>query len=198
VGSFSGLDKLIESQRRAIEQVLAAGQQGLLQFITPHEGQLQRLTDSIQESVFRAIAAIAESDRWQADHRKYAAVMLALGWPPVMDLYVDQTNEIVSRFDPNDPTALADEVSEALVEFFDEESLGRKLQEWREVKWVDRRMCILEKVILAHVRGDYELSVPAMLPQIEGVVASGFAYTGRLSGRDLDRLYDRLWQPVTM
>lgn len=192
MGSFSGLDKMLAAPTHAIERVLGAQQHGLTKFIAQYQGQLQSSIDLIGQNLARGIAAMVESKRWQAHHERYATAMLALGWPPVMDLYVDQTREIISRFDPDDPASLADEVSDFLVEFFDESSLVKKLQEWRELRWVDSRIGILEKVVRAHVDGNYELSVPAMLPQIEGVVASGFAYTGQLTGRELDRLYDRL------
>ena len=192
MASFAWLDKYVREQERALSLVLRAQEQGINRLTAQYQDQLQRLNDVIGTNLSRALAGIADSDRWQANQKRYVAVMLALGWPPIMDLYVPQTNEIIARFDPADPGELADEVSAFLVKFFDEKALALKLAEWRELKWVDRRLPILEKVVEAHVRGDYELSVPSMLPQIEGIVASGFGYAGRLTGRDLDRLYDLL------
>lgn len=190
--SLTAAVALLAAHRQEWERALAAQRRTLELVRGRYAADILRAVAVANKYASQALSIIAEAERSRDRHRQYAAVMLALGWPPVLDIYPEQVNEILARFDSSNPIALAAEVSEFLVAFFDEGKLSGKLDEWRRVRWVDARIPILQKVIEAHIRGDYELSVPAMLPQIEGVVASGFAYAGWMNGKALDGLYDRL------
>jgi Metal binding domain of Ada len=184
------------SGRKGIESLDWAGfmsqYQRALDTITQNSAQIRRAIMIAQESANRAIAAIAQAQAGDERNRRYARAMLVLGWPPVLDIYTTQVSEILERFDSDAPEALAQEVSQFLVEFFSPELLRQKVAKWKELHWVQKRIGIVEKAVEAHIRGDFELSVPTMLAQIEGVVASGFAYVGFMRVADLKKLHDKL------
>lgn len=184
--------KALAARQRSIDAALSPSLAGLAKVMGQFGADLERSMSAIQETLARAIAAFANAETRDKQTREYAAAMLALGWPPVTDLYLPNIREIVSRFPTEDPEMFAAEVSDFLVRFYSPEELEQKLDSWRRLRWVDGRIAILEKVIKAHCAGDFELSIPALLPQIEGVVASGFAYSGRLNGQQLTALLDRL------
>ena len=184
--------KALAAQQRAINAALSQSMGGFAEVMGQISADLARSMPAVQETLARAIGAFANAQAWDKQSREYAVAMLALGWPPVPDLYLSNIQEIVTRFPTEDPVTFASEVSDFLVHFYSPEELDRKLDGWRRLRWLDGRIKILEKVIKAHCAGDFELSIPAVLPQIEGVVASGFAHSGRLAGHQLTALLDRL------
>lgn len=189
---FDRLAEMLNAYQQQIDRAIGPNLLAFQKVLARFGEETTQAMESATRTLTHALEAMARAESWDADRRRFAAAMLALGWPPVMDIYVSQVREIAVRFESEDSEALADEVSAFLLEFYDQATLERKLDDWRRLRWVEERLPILERVVQAHCDGQYELSVPAMLPQIEGVVASGFGHVGRLSGKALASLFDRL------
>jgi len=60
--------------------------------------------------------------------------------------------------------------------------------------WLKARIPILEEVIKAHISGNFWLSVPGILPQIEGVIAYGFKYVGYRFDKKREYYFDLLFK----
>lgn len=58
-----------------------------------------------------------------------------------------------------------------IVGYFSEEELSKITRRWRKNEVLQERVKILEDAVWAHNHGKYTLTVPALLPQIEGMIA---------------------------
>lgn len=108
------------------------------------------------------------------------AIMVELGWPPVMKLDLPSAVQIVRRYDAEGTEAVRQDVSDAILSLYDDDQVRRLLPSWEKQRFLRRRMPILRQVIEAHIAGHYWVSVPALLPQIEGIIPERY---GRKKGR---------------
>lgn len=108
----------------------------------------------------------------------FITLMLALGWPPLLDLNLQQMELIIKAHKEAKGDDINIHINDFLLNFYDEETLNEKLDLWKTKNWLIARIPILEEVIKAHLNGNYWLSIPGILPQIEGVIAYAFKYAG--------------------
>lgn len=81
---------------------------------------------------------------------------------------------------------LADqEFDEIFVLFYNKERLQVILKAWSERDHLSHRMKILTEAISAHIEGRFELSIPALLPQVEGIIADIKRHTGRMNQKNI-------------
>jgi hypothetical protein len=136
------------------------------------------------EQTGKAVLAFAR------DSERYRVTMLRLGWPPPLEIPVTLGRKLVKLWESE--AATEQDISAVIVEFYGSEELERLLRRWRQRRWLSRRMPILDDAVRAHARGEYNLSIPALLPQLEGALGDAFRHVGRLSSRDLERYTDEL------
>lgn len=134
--------------------------------------------DSIKEihDVVRAHGKLAD---------RFALIMIEMDWPPPVDIYPEQMIKIVEEYDEFGLEKVRDKVNNFLTSFYNEEILNEKLASWANKQWIRERILILEAGIKAHIEGKYTLSVPTILPQIEGIIANGYGHKGRMDGEQL-------------
>lgn len=138
-----------------------------------------------QSQVAEAIAALSEyPERHRRAVSEYAAICTRLGWPPTMQFPLSFLEAVVARSRGGaTDEELSAELTTAWEQYFDAhqiEEIAREWWEWPEV--LGSRRPILESALGAHHRGDYALSVPVFLSQMEGVLVDTFAHRGPLSG----------------
>jgi len=102
---------------------------------------------------------------------RFATIMVELGWPPSEELYVTDVKEVVAAYDEKGAEAISGWVDELVVERFRAEELNEMTENWSQKKWLANRIPILKQAVNAHVNENYFVSVPALLPQIEGIIA---------------------------
>ena len=119
---------------------------------------------------------------------RFALIMIEMDWPPPMDIYPDQMIKIVEEYDQFGVEKIRAKVNKFLINFYNEKILNEKLISWKNKGWIKKRIPILEAAIKAHIEGKYILSVPTILPQIEGIIADGYGHRGRMDGGQL-KLY---------
>jgi hypothetical protein len=112
-------------------------------------------------------------------------MLLVLGWPPPGHLPATLLDEITDEFHAENLTP--SDVEELFVHFYTADLLRELTTEWRLNGHFPHRIRILEAAVAAHVEGRFELSVPAMLPQIEGVIADFFGHIGRMNNAALQQ-----------
>jgi len=79
------------------------------------------------------------------------------------------------------------EVENFLISKYDDEKIDEILIKWKKKQWLGKRISILEQAIWAHKEHRFNLSVPAILFQIEGIIAEGYGHYGKMYGRQLER-----------
>jgi hypothetical protein len=124
----------------------------------------------------------------------FVTLMLSLGWPPLLDVDPQLMEIIIKAYNENKEDNLIQDVNTFLLEFYDEKILFDKLSDWKNKDWLKNRIPILEAVIEAHLNGNYWLSVPGILPQIEGVIAYGFKYVGYRFDKKREKYFDLLFK----
>lgn len=109
---------------------------------------------------------------------KYTATLIAFRWPPpTMDTDFGDMQHIVDIRDSLPQTEAETEIDAFMLQRHGSDYVRERLDEWRHHRWIRNRVPILEAAVNAHVQGLYELSVPTLLPQIEGIIWEGYGST---------------------
>ncbi|MCK5397163.1 MAG: hypothetical protein KAJ33_02805 [Thermoplasmata archaeon] len=137
----------------------------------------QQMYDTYQQIAQTNFKIIQDIERWGEVSDKYSMYMLQFNWPPPMDMAASSVPLIVNRIE-KEGEAIKEELENAFIELYDERLLNEKLIEWKRKKWIKARIPIIESVIAAHIEGNYNLSIPTLLPQIEGAIYDGYGYKG--------------------
>lgn len=115
----------------------------------------------------------------------WGAFLIQMGWPPTTDLAAGALDQLADGLKRGELTE--GDVEDLFLEFYDEPRVRGLLAGWADDGQLSHRLPILDAAVEAHIRGEYLLSVPALLPQVEGVLAERFGHQGRLSGKRLER-----------
>ncbi len=114
--------------------------------------------------------------------QQFSIIMVDAGWPPHGDFFPEEIHHIVEYHSKHTQEEVANEIKRMCLEKYHEQEIERLREKWQKSKLLSRRMKILNEAIIAHKRGLYFTSVPALLAQIEGVIAEGYAHYGRMKG----------------
>jgi len=106
-------------------------------------------------------------------------MLFQLKWPPPGHLPAILLDKISLSFEKGKITA--QDIDEILVHFYTKDRLQEIVNTWSEQKFIQPRMKILREVVTAHIEGRYELSIPSLLPQIEGIIADINKHAGRMN-----------------
>ena len=125
---------------------------------------------------------------------KFYLISMELGWPPAMNRtkHVEESLQIVKEYEKDGLDHVKGMIESAMIRWHDKNYLKEMFREWATSPLLRPRIHILKAVLDAHLRGEYILSIPAMLPQIEGVVVSGLDISGRMSSRKFEEYIDSL------
>jgi hypothetical protein len=155
------------------------------------DGQLvevARATTSVAP-VVAAASSIIDKLRFvlslRAKGKRLESMLLAINWPPPGAMPADILDEIVVDYETGN--ASVDEIEARIVRYYDAGVLEEILAEWENNSRLTHRLPILRAAVRAHVAGLYELTVPALIPQIEGLLGEAFGHSGRMNGKDVSR-----------
>lgn len=123
---------------------------------------------------------------------KFGAILYSLDWPPPTDFSPAEMMEVVRLVSGLSQEEARRAIDRLMLRRYGKQRLRRLLWEWKDERWLQRRFPILESVVEAHIEKKYWLSVPALLPQIEGIVAEHEKYVGHLTRRDWETLLQRV------
>ncbi|MDD5477719.1 MAG: hypothetical protein PHG87_05960 [Candidatus Omnitrophica bacterium] len=85
------------------------------------------------------------------------------------------------------------QIEKQIMTFFDNKKLNKMLKEWKQSHLLKSRIHILKDAIWAHNQGKYTLSVPALLPQLEGIMVEGLELKGNVRYKEIkDSFQDKL------
>jgi hypothetical protein len=109
--------------------------------------------------------------------------LLSFDWPPLMHAPVNFVNRLRQYCDGMDPAKAQKEINESILGFYTPDRIRNEiLKPWETKTFLRHRIHILRSAIEAHISSNYALSVPALLPQLEGIVAENFKHKGRMMG----------------
>lgn len=114
-----------------------------------------------------------------------AEVQLAFreaGFPPCRLMTLDDWDRIVNVHASGGKAAVTPLVEDMAREMLASGELrDRILNDWMSNPKTTKRVHILRDALDAHLRGAFNLSIPAVLAQLEGVVADGTGHKGRMN-----------------
>jgi hypothetical protein len=131
------------------------------------------------EKFFRIIQELPKFSEYLSEMERESIVFLnANNWPPIVDMSIPFATKVVELGKKGENAA----IQKLLISYYSNARLKDEiLPGWRSSKMLKKRMPILEKAIHAHIRKDYELSVPAILSQLDGFIADSVGFTGFLT-----------------
>jgi hypothetical protein len=144
----------------------------------------QQISNAVSEMMQLLVAGMQAFDQYlkalSLTHERFGTVMFTLGWPPPNDYPISLKNQVIEYYDANGPVATKLWVEAELLKFYNAERLRGLIDQWNEKPLLDKRIEIVRAAVEAHCDGKYVLSIPALLPQIEGLIADGFVHQGEM------------------
>ena len=157
------IDRIAELQE-ALAEALAPGTE-LRAFIESFPAVADRLEKAMRELPPQAQAAFKDAR-----------------FPPCNQFSLGDVNDIAETYTANG-SAAATALTEpkAREAFYDEAQRTRMLDEWAANPKLTNRMRILRTSVAASVDGQFDIAIPALLAQLEGVIVDVFSHTGRMT-----------------
>jgi hypothetical protein len=127
------------------------------------------------------------------EERQYIKSLALIGWPFLLDVpvsFISQFNEEYGKKETTDK--FINEFEIAMCDFYTEENLNKILARWASINLLQNRIQILSDVISSHINRKYTLSIPALLPQIEGVLSQYFINSTELGKKKINIYIDYL------
>ena len=109
----------------------------------------------------------------------FKTVLVKFQWPPPrMDFDIADVRYILDLRDSLPEDEARTQIDAFMLKRHDVSYVRGLLQDWKGHKWIKKRIPILEAAVNAHIEGKYELSIPALLPQIGGIIMDGYDHNG--------------------
>lgn len=122
----------------------------------------------------------------------FSYVMIEIDWPPPLDIDSRQMLAIIEYRKNNSLEETEKAVSEEFIKWYKNERIEVMFNSWIKKEWLKKRKLILKAVIDAHTKGQFLLSVPVMLTQVEGIIADGYGHIGWLGQERLKKYIEEL------
>lgn len=144
---------------------------------------LSHLYDAIHE-IQKPFVKIAEEAakthkfmQYTADTIKEAnTILLDLGWW----IYPDRTIPTLRNIINAHKDGKDNEIEQAIIDYFNDKRFDEMLASWKSNKKLALRVQIFEDAVWAHKQGKFTLSIPALLPHVEGLINENSGKTGRI------------------
>lgn len=116
---------------------------------------------------------------------KFYWILMQLEWPPITNESTSllEISELVDKYESHGLKSIKSEVSNLMLQWHSNEYLLELVDTWNGSPILKSRMHILRPCLQVYLNADYTVVIPALLAQIEGIVASGFRFTGRMNGK---------------
>ena len=183
-------------------QAIFESQQESIRAASAQFREIARITDGISQPILKITNELAEMVKsqvkwveYEKQYRKaeksYVRILAESGWPPLLRIPAVSIHEFVQAFD-EDPQDFRQSIDRWMIEYHDSDVLNEIREAWRGDSTIADRFCILDECITCHIERRFNVTVPAMLAQLEGIIASSAGHTGRLSGPGLLGYVDAL------
>ncbi|EDL65988.1 hypothetical protein BSG1_01510 [Bacillus sp. SG-1] len=188
----------------AISQVQQAAKIAL-EFRRTLQPSLQQAVNAINQ-VSRSIrTTIANSDipammlklaqgiqETEEDLKVFKAAIVDLGYPPHHELDIRLMREIARAYKANGKDAVNEYIDEFICKYYQPSLIQDIEKRWEKYKFLEKRLPLLRNAVKAHNLGMYELVVPSILSQFEGIIVDAFGIKGKVNGKIQEILYETL------
>lgn len=138
--------------------------------------QSQIVSQFVQEirNTFQKIAqGIKETEE---DVKVYKTVMMKFGYPPSGTIDIPSLRSIAQHYNSysGNKENFQEFIDEFMIEYYDASALQELSLMWERNNLIAKRMPLLRNAIKAHNLGMFELVVPSIIPQLEGIIVDAF------------------------
>lgn len=191
---FLSLQKISDSEKRAINDTVRVANEVSEQTRLNLVGVTTGLHDvaHIRQAYEAALAFVEQQTTGEKLEEKFDVILCRCGWPPLLDFTLRDIQPIIAAYDSTGFNQFRKDFETALIECFGSDVLTDKITSWSNKGLRAERLSILEKAVKAHCAGDYFLSIPVILAQMEGVIAEGMGHLGRMKGADMSKYIETL------
>jgi hypothetical protein len=106
--------------------------------------------------------------------KRFSSLIIDLGFPPALIMPSFNITRLLKIYDEKgfDYTSRLFERYMTLF-VINKDTICMMQNKWKNTQWLTKRRNILDKVVEGHFNGYYELSIPAILAQLEGIIIEG-------------------------
>lgn len=176
----------MKAQQRQFAQVARS-----LKPLASEAERCQKLISELAKQLRHVVAALKAVDGEPA-YMRFWEIMVELGWPPPMAIAIEDANRFVAQYDEGGPEAIRKPVEAHLLAIYDKTELAGLVRKWASKRFLAQRLAILRAAVEAHADGNYCLSVPALILQVEGIIVQCFEHKGWLNSTHLKGYADAL------
>lgn len=193
------LRQIGESERRAMDDIVFMCNQfsdkikSELEALRVNEGFLLSAEVTRLRGAYENALAFIEAQKVAANlEQRFDVILCECDWPPLLDFTHRDIKAIVDEYDRTEFKQFRKDFDAALLECYGLDALAEKITSWQDKGLRPERLFILKKAVEAHSIGDFVLSVPVILVQIEGVIAEGMKHTGWMGGTRIRKYLETL------
>lgn len=157
--SHKALGELVSRMVQAcepIQKAIAELNEQVSQWLVEYRPKLEQLSDAMRGFVTL--------------HEHAVRALRDLGWPPILSLSPNDAQWIVNEYESKDAEVARASVETYLLDLHHDKTILAMLGQWGRRRDLKKRLPILAQAVYAHIEGNFWLSIPAMLTQIEGIV----------------------------
>ncbi|RHW38174.1 hypothetical protein D1B31_15505 [Neobacillus notoginsengisoli] len=153
--------------------LISEGMQKTLQPLYRRIGDVRQSIIKVLESIdFKKIHEAAKA--LEENTIRFKAIMIELGLPPHDSIPTYHISYIVRFYDEKGIDYTKRLISRYMsLMLYDKKALWNMQKAWQKAKWLENRIKILDSVIEGHLKGYYDLTIPTLLAQIEGILVEG-------------------------
>lgn len=101
---------------------------------------------------------------------KYIVVMTKAGWPPLFDIPITFIRLLNTMYQDLDQEAFRAFAAKEITDLYDKKGINRICARWSGKRGIVKSLRFLKEALAAHNGKKYDLSVPMLIAQIEGVM----------------------------
>jgi hypothetical protein len=128
----------------------------------------------------------------EEDIKVFKAAMVELGYPPHDELDIRLMRSIAQDFREEGKESVEEYIDEFMCEFYSPAIIQKISSKWEQYNFLKKRLPLLRSAIRAHNIGMYDLVVPSVISQFEGVIVDAFDIKGNVNGAIQEILYGTL------
>lgn len=145
-------------------------------------------TEQFIDSMKKIKEGLIETEK---DLKLFKIAMVEFGYPPSKHIDIGTARGISQAYRKNriDLLKVMDTI---MCDYYNDKLITEITREWEDNPNIKERLPILRNITMAHNLKMYNVSIPAMLAQFEGVLADSFNYKGQTNGTYIKIMLENL------
>ncbi|PFD96547.1 hypothetical protein [Priestia megaterium] len=149
-----------------------------------HKQIISPLTKELRNTFQKIAKGIKETEE---DVKVYKTVMMKFGYPPCGTIDTPSLRSIAQHYNSysGNKENFQEFIDEFMIDYYDAPTLQELSLMWEENNLITKRMPLLRNAIKAHNLRMFELVVPSVIPQLEGIIIDAFGIDKKVNERIL-------------